>query len=470
MRRWPVAGILCAAVVGCAEGHGIAPEFTAGPEVATWQTWVIGSPGAFRPASPPNAGSREDSLERNEILIMQSRLTVEQEAAVRQWDGDPTSTWTRYAVERLDFFWPLLPDVRLAAPVRSARLMALLHVAMHDALVAAWEAKYTWRRDPAWKRDRRVRRLVPMEDIPSYPSHHAAVAAAAATILNYGLPADDTLHTWRMARFAADTRVIAGEATWLDVNAGWDLGRAVARQVLARARADGADTPWTGSVPSGELSWRPTPPRRVQAPFDPLAGNWRPWVIPRGDAFRLPAPPSRTSGRFVADLAELKRLSTAGRTSQQVERARYWATDAPSLRWELFVDQELRARRWTIPAAARARAWVSVAMADAAIACWDSKYAWWLARPVTVDSTLSTVFSTPPFPSYPSGHSTMSTAAAVVMEALFPDAARTYRHLAEEASFSRVWGGVHYRFDVVDGDSLGARVGRAVTRRMRGAP
>jgi membrane-associated phospholipid phosphatase len=84
-----------------------------------------------------------------------------------------------------------------------------------------------------------------------------------------------------------------------------------------------------------------------------------------------------------------------------------------------------------------------------------------------VDASLTTVFSTPPFPSYPSGHSTISTAAAVVLGELFPSRAAEYLHRAEEASNSRVYGGVHYRFDVVDGDSLGARVGRLVARRMR---
>jgi hypothetical protein len=61
----------------------------------------------------------------------------------------------------------------------------------------------------------------------------------------------------------------------------------------------------------------------------------------------------------------------------------------------------------------------------------------------------------------------MSTAASLVMAELFPETAATWHHKAEEASFSRVWGGVHYRFDVTDGDSLGARVGRTVAARMR---
>jgi membrane-associated phospholipid phosphatase len=84
-----------------------------------------------------------------------------------------------------------------------------------------------------------------------------------------------------------------------------------------------------------------------------------------------------------------------------------------------------------------------------------------------MDPTLTTVFSTPPFPSYPSGHSTISTAAAEVMAELFPERKAEYHRLAVEASNSRVWAGVHYRFDIEQGDSLGARVGRVVVARMR---
>jgi membrane-associated phospholipid phosphatase len=107
-------------------------------------------------------------------------------------------------------------------------------------------------------------------------------------------------------------------------------------------------------------------------------------------------------------------------------------------------------------------------MYDAFIACWDTKFTFWVARPVTMDPSLRTVFSTPPFPSYPSGHSTQSSAAAEVMAELFPDRATFYQAKGEEASLSRVWAGVHYRFDVTTGEALGRKVGDAVVERMRG--
>lgn len=88
---------------------------------------------------------------------------------------------------------------------------------------------------------------------------------------------------------------------------------------------------------------------------------------------------------------------------------------------------------------------------------------------MTTDPALKTVFSTPPFPSYPSGHSAISSAAASVLAVLFPDRAKHFDDLALEASNSRVWGGVHYRFEIEAGETLGRRVGEAMVGRMRGA-
>jgi len=454
-----------AGVLACAEPT-VAPERTAGADVGTWATWVLPNASAIRPPAPPNESSTASVGELDEIVRLQSARTAATDSLIARWDEDPTSSWTGIAVERLDFYWPLLPDVRIATPARAARIMALLHVAMHDAVVATWDAKYAYLRRPPARADSRVRALGTVGAAPSYPSEHAAVAAAAAVMLAYAFPIDDTASFTRRAREAAESRIAAGAAYRSDVDAGWALGRVIAQRVLDRAMQDGSAQAWTGAVPSGAALWRPTPPRRVQVPFDPLAGTWKTWVLPSGSVYRLNAPPALGSPAFDANLDELRQLSNGERTVEQADLARYWATDAPSGRWELFVDDELANRRWSTPHAARARAYVSVAMYDAFVACWDTKYTYWLLRPISADPSLNTVFGTPPFPAYPSGHSTVSTAAAVVMAELFPDVATIYHHRAEEASFSRVWGGVHFRFDIVDGDSLGAKVGRAVVARM----
>ena len=120
------------------------------------------------------------------------------------------------------------------------------------------------------------------------------------------------------------------------------------------------------------------------------------------------------------------------------------------------------------PRLARAFALLNVAEADAAVAAWDCKYAYWSPRPVNasrdlgLDPTWQSYIPTPPFPAYVSGHSAFSAAAAEVLGHLFPRRAGEFRSMAEEAGASRVYGGIHYQSDNRDGLSLGKEVGRRV--------
>ena len=458
--------MLSLALAACAE-PSTAPTLPNEAGAADWPTFVLTRGDALRPTAPPAERSAVAESEIQEIIALQRTTTATTDSLVRRHDGDPTSIWTQAAVDLLGVYWTILPDVRNATPARSARLMALLHVAMHDAVVASWDAKFAYRRRAPARGDGRVRALVPVGDLPSYPSEHAAVAAAASAVLVASALPGDTARLRALMREVGDARIVAGAAYPSDVQAGYALGDGVARRVLAHAASDGADQEWDRAFPTGPNVWLPTPPRRVAIPFDALAGRWRPWVISSGDAFRPPPYPAPGSFAFQVSLDELRRLAAGGVTVAQMDRARYWATEAPTARWDLFVEEELQRRRWSVPRSVRARAWVSIAMFDAFVACWDAKYHYWLARPVTVDPALRTVFATPPFPSYPSGHSTISSAAAGVLAALFPDRAAHYDTLAVEASNSRVWGGVHYRFDIDAGEVLGHRVGEAVVARMR---
>jgi membrane-associated phospholipid phosphatase len=437
------------------------PSRNAEPEAGSWRTWVLANAAEIRPAAPPASGSAQMAAEIEEIVRLQAARTPQVDSLIRAWDALPTTRWHSLALDLSGFYWVLLPDVRLATPARSARAFALLHVAMYDALVATWSAKYAYSRVAPAHVDGRVRALVPIANVPSYPSEYAAASAAAAGVLSYLFPSEDTAGFHALAREAGEARIAAGAAYRSDVDAGFAIGRAVAARVIASARGDGSAGAWTGTVPVAPTAWRPTPSRFVTSPFDPTAGRWRTWVIPSGAAFRPDPPPLPGSERFEWDVQELVFLSRT-RTLEQAEIARFWASESPSARWEVFMQEEIDRRRLGPVRAARALALASVATYDAMVACWDAKYAYWLMRPVTADPAIQTVFSTPPFPSYPSGHSTLSSAAAEVFAELFPEAAAHYRHKGEEASLSRVFAGVHYRFDVLSGEALGRRVGEAV--------
>lgn len=443
-------------LVACGETP-VEPAIAADANAGAWRTWVIPSGSALRPPPPP----QNAAAELDEIIAMQQTVTPAEDAMIQKWSSLPTTVWHDVALDLFGFYWILLPDVRVATPARSARAFALLHVAMYDALVATWDAKYAFDRRAPARADSRVRALVPVSEVPSYPSEHAAAAAAAAAVLTYLFPNEDTASFTALAREAGEARIAAGASYRSDVDAGAAIGRAAAAATIARARLDGSDATWSGPVPTGSTAWRPTPPRNVALPFDAAAPAWRTWVISSGSAFRPPPPPAMGSATFTRDLDELRALSTS-RTTAQADTARYWASESPSSRWEVFMRDEIERRGLTPMRAARALALGSIATYDAMVACWDAKYTYWLLRPISADPTLKTVFSTPPFPSYPSGHSTLSSAVAEVFAELFPDAAEHYRRKAFEASTSRVLGGVHYRFDVLAGEHLGVQVGEAV--------
>jgi membrane-associated phospholipid phosphatase len=461
-----VMAVIVVGVSTCTEAPSaplVQPENGAGH----WRTWVLASGSEVRPAAPPTESSSETKQELDEIIRLQSARTAATDSLVHAWDVLPTTPWHTLTLDMLEFYWALLPDVRPATPVRSARILALVNTAMYDALVATWDAKYAYMRRAPSLVDSRVRQLVSVADVPTYPSEHAAVAAAAAAVLSYAFPFDDTLRFHRLERDAGDARVIAGAAYRSDVDAGYAIGRAVGARAIARASLDGSVAIVAMTPPTAAWAWKPTPPKRVKDPFDPAAGTWRTWTINSGDQFRPPPPPLPGSSRFITDLNELLSIGMT-RTTAQADSVRYWATDAPSSRWEVFMDDEIARHQLGPLHASRALALASTAMADALIACWDAKFFYWLERPISADTTLKTAISTPPFPSYPSGHSTQSAAAAEVFAYLFPDRAEYYRQKANEASVSRVLAGIHYRFDIEAGEELGRKVGAAAVTRAKG--
>jgi membrane-associated phospholipid phosphatase len=110
---------------------------------------------------------------------------------------------------------------------------------------------------------------------------------------------------------------------------------------------------------------------------------------------------------------------------------------------------------------ARALALTSAAMMDATIAAHDAKYTYWFVRPSQTDPAIGLAVGLPAHPSYPSNHTAISVAAATVLGALFPAEAARLDSVAAEAGASRLYGGIHYRFDIDAGAAMGRAIGRA---------
>jgi membrane-associated phospholipid phosphatase len=430
-------------------------------EPSTWRTWLLDAADELRPA-PPAAPT---AAELDELHRLQTQRTIETARTVETWaSGSAVLPWTALALDLITIHRP--------SPVRAGRALALLHAAIYDAVVATWDAKTAYPRPTPSSLDRTLVPLGPQLVSPStFPSEHAAVAAAAAAVLSYLFPDEPADDFVKLADEAARSRLFAATNVHSDIEAGQAIGRAVGERAVARGKIDGADATWDGSGrPTGEGYWQPTPPAYVQQPLDPLAGAWTPWVLPSGDAYRPTPPPTWGSPAWQAELQAVQE-AVAGRTPEQEAAVQFWAgvpgTVTPAGLWTQIARDLVVRDGLDLPQAARALALTTVAMADAFVCCWDAKYTYWSARPITADPSLDVLIPTPPFPSYTSGHSTISAAAATVLSHLFPADAADLADQAAEAKNSRLWAGIHFPIDNEMGATGGGMVGRLVVVRAR---
>lgn len=419
------------------------------PEAGRWQTWVATDVATLRPPAPPDQAATQAEIVELKTLAAQRDAAARQQVAY--WDaGSPSYRWIEIALAQF--------KSKPFPPLRISRGMALMNVAIYDAMVAAWDAKYTYRRPRPSLVDPTLTTLVSTPNSPAYPAEHAVAAGAAAAILGYLYP-DDAQTFQAKAEAAAHSRVLAGVQYPSDVEVGLELGRQVALLVLERAKADGSDVPWGGVMPTEPGHWA------GEKPIEPLGGTWRPWVLASGDELRPPAPLAYDSPEKAAELQEIQ---TFTRTWQTDQKALYnqtfegiftgWYDNAHLRIFEYHLDKNP-------PRAARIYAAMSVAHYDAQIACWDAKYAYWAPRPFQLDPELVTLFPSPNHPSYPAAHGCASGAITAVSAYFFPAEAESIQARADEAAMTRLWAGIHFRSDIETGLALGRAVAQKVIDR-----
>jgi hypothetical protein len=197
------------------------------------------------------------------------------------------------------------------------------------------------------------------------------------------------------------------------------------------------------------------------------AGSRKPWHLTAGNQFRAPAPSAITSNDYVTLLAEVKQ-ALGNITEPQRQAVVFWAggpgTKTPPGIWLNIADQYMKDQASKLEAVLNARSDTATAMADAVIAVFDSKYTYQQKRPNMLDTSIITVMPTPNHPSYPAGHATISAAAFTVLTHYFPEHETTWKQQADEASTSRLWGGIHFSIDNKAGFTLGQKVGdQAIT-------
>jgi len=423
---------------------------------ATWRTWILAAADELRPPAPLDP----TPAEIDEVLALQDARTDEVVATIRQWKGRPAVLpWTEVATAALDEF---------LSPIRQYRANGLVQAAMYDAVIAAYDAQDAYSHPALTTFDNRIESLDGVAiDRPSFPSAEAAVAGAAETVLTALLPDATPGRFSDLAGEATTALLQAGVAVRSDVDAGLALGRAVGERALAMAEHDQPGSAWDGSGRStGPGTWEPTPPSFVDPPQEPLASTWHRWVPDRADQFRPALPPAYGTLGYESQLSAV-REAVNRRTFEQARAAAYWQGRPASTAWDEIAIELISHYGLDLPHAARVLALTGIAIADAEIAAWDGKYAYWTARPITVDPDLDVQFPTPPFPSYPSAHATVSNTAAVVLVHLFPNDAVDLLALGAEAADSRAWSGIHFPIDNDAGLLLGRNVGYLVTNVAR---
>jgi PAP2 superfamily protein len=457
----------------------------------TWKMLVLTSPDQVVVPDPAPITSAAYQAELTSAKTAQAIMSDAQRAAVQYWTGAGVLRWNQIERElvarfnlppapRADGSYPLPdaenpfgdPNFPFANPPYASRAYSYVSVAQYEALKAAWYYKYKFNRPAPSTTDAGIKTAIPASSLPSYPSEDAVLSGVTAEMLKLLFPAAVDEITLRAAQ-ERDAALLSGRATSSDIAAGLALGKAVAALVINRARADGMGaaagnaTMWKSladaATARGEIAWlsQETPKR---PPMLMNFGSVKAWTMTPAEVVSLePAPPPSTSSpQMKADLAEVKQ-TTDNLTREQLAIALKWndgaGTATPPGHWNAIASTYVRDARMSEVRAARVYAMLNMAMHDVAVGCWDTKMKNFNPRPAQLDPTIKTMIGLPNFPSYPSGHSTFSGAAATILGTIFPQGAAGFDAMADEAGISRLYGGIHYRSDIVSGKAHGERIG-----------
>ncbi len=318
----------------------------------------------------------------------------------------------------------------------------------------------------------------------------AAIAAAHRTLVTLRPASAPALDAARAASLAA---IPDGPAK----DAGLAAGEAAAAAMLLLRASDGSTAlvPYTPGTGPGD--WQPAPPLFAPA-FLPHWGQVTPFGLASGSQVRLPPPPALRTGTYANDYNEEKlvgRIDSPFRTQDRTDVARFYAATSPVQAWNSAARRASAAQGMTLSENARIFALLAMAIGDASIASYDTKYYYNFWRPLTAiragdtdgnrrtdpDPDWLPLIPTPAFPSYASAHATLSGAARAVLERSFgkhghavaltnpglPGIVLNYTswtQITDDIDDARVYGGIHFRFDQEAGSHQGREVGKYLLR------
>lgn len=323
---------------------------------------------------------------------------------------------------------------------------------------------------------------------PGASPEAAAVAAAYRVLRNYFSGNAPNLDMER-------ARSLASIPEGASKRAGIAVGEAAAAAMIRLRRNDGSATTMAYTPQTGVGHWQPVPPANAAGTFLHW-GKVTPFGMVRGDQFRSKPPPKFSTGKYRRDYNEVKAVGSVNSTERSQEAlnlVRFVAMTSPTQLWNSAAVQVSTAQRTSLSDNARVFALLNMAIADAAIAVFDSKYFYHLWRPVTAirngdldgnsktdpDPSYLALIATPPYPAYPSGAGGLANAGRYVLERFFGSAGHSimlsnpalpgvnlrytrFRQITDDTADARIFGGIHFRFDQDAAELLGSRVGRHV--------
>lgn len=465
-----------------------------------WKPVLLAAPTDIPVAAPTVPGSLANpdyTAQINEIKSFQASMGADEKRIVKYWSAGAVLRWNeilRELVARHNFppyqnadgTYPFptaanplaYPQFPFANPPYAARAYAYVSAAQYDALVTAYYYKKLYRRKAPYMVDSTLNVLVPKSDLYSYPSEDATVAGVVGEMMKLLFPGDQDFIQQKIEEHKR-ARLIMGANVRSDLEAGETLGKAVAAKFIAKGRGDragaaaGSQALWnqlkTDCEASGETAWvsQETPAR---PPMLPAFGKVKSLLIDSATVVSLiPGPPPSTSSpQFKSEMEEVYNF-VKNPTREQIRIVHFWAdgvaTYTPPGHWNAIAADDFVTKNYSEVRWARNMALLNITMMDAAIVCWATKYKYFNPRPSQVDPRIKTTTGLPNFPSYISGHSTFSAAAATILGHIIPDKATAYDAMANEASVSRMYGGIHYRSDCETGLVVGKNVGGYAVQR-----
>jgi len=479
--------------------HEALNPINADTNAGTWLPILLTSPTEFSIPVPMLTNNPNYILETQAIKSRQNKKSKKDEKIIKYWSSGSVLRWNEIARELVakynlppyqnpDGTYPIpnpanpfaYPTFPFSNPPYAARAYAYLTAAQYDALIAAYYYKSLFQRPNPKVSNNTIEELIKVTQGYCYPSEDAVIAGASLAILSMMFPTEQA-YLQDMATQSMDYRLLVGGNTSSDLAAGFQLGKDVAGKFISRARTDKAG----GAIGNASVlaQFKQNAIARGDVPWQSLESPSRPGLLPlfgQVKGFLLDSlevvnarpgpPPIVGSAQHTKELDEVLKYSKNA-TVENMRIVRYWesgiGTYTPPGQWNAIAANDFVKERYSEPRWARNYALLNLAMFQAVICCWETKYYYFNARPSQINAEIKTLAGMPNFPSYTSGHSTFDGSASNVLIHLLPKNSGKYIALANQGSESRLIGAIHYRSDIEVGLAIGNKIAEKAVDRAK---